>query len=695
MSVTPWVPTVRTIKDGEDVSQSVVNVPLNQLIQREQHLYEKFDQLEGKSVLVSFGKPIYPTELTGANPVRDGKLDIVYYRSDTGGDGLCRAQTGFSSTNTNGMYSPNKSNYAFGILKAVSPSGLGDCYLEGLCELSTPIDDLTNGLIESENGVVETFEVGPYYISRKYPGKITKNPAGIPTYVGYAISKTSFLLGPSVDEFSQFFINYRYNILDRPVATPVLTSGVWTIPTTSNPNRLGWIQANSTNLPGYTIPTSPTGKVAKFFYYIPSNIAASDSLELTSLSASEIAEANELRGLLPPVPANFVQLLANGITQRLCDTYTPDGIYTIDNYGIWWFENTQYLQPWADDILTGYPSWSPNNWPAYQGTSYTRPRLYLSFSKFNPALRTQLVSSVTPFNNLSDYGVADANKNNSANFISFYNSSNKTVSSPTGDLMVKVTPQFVNTGNSGAFTAPTTQTSTYTANRAVADLSYDNIQGKFVKSVTPVVSKITGTGGINITEVTPNSGNYTIGYLDQGMSGLVDSIEPINSRLEFRGLSSYIKLPYNAVVTVPYGLIGKVILPKNSLSGVPMNLVMQVFGASGYAISSSNTGLTFNFEYSCTTAQNSSAAADKLLINNLVRTASQASSVVSTVLTDSSVSAYTAYTPVNLTGNFIIPASYVSEDTVINFKITRSVGATSNYTGDIGILGIYWNVTSV
>ena len=704
MPITPWVPTVRTIKDGEDVSQSVVNIPLEQLIQREQHLYEKFEELLGKSVLIAFGQPTYPTELQGGKPLQPGELNVVYFREDNGGRGVCRAQTGFSSTNTKGMYAPNKSNYSFGIVKAMTTGNapLVDAYIEGLCELPIDLDDPDRGLIETERNhlnepIVEPFEVGPYYLSRKYPGKITKNPAGIPTYVGYAISKRRFLLHASVDEFSQFFINYRYNVLDRPAATPQLSGGIWSIPTTSNPNRLGWVQANSVNLPGYSIAQNPlTGAQAKFFYYIPEGLLADTSLDFSSLTESEKVEATELKGLLPPVPSNFVELKVNGITQRLLDEYTPDGIFLIDNYGLWWFDDREGLQPWADDILAG-GTWTPNNWPNYKGSNFKRPRFFLSFSKFNPALRTQLVSSLTPYNDLQNPNIPAAEKNNSEEFIKFYLKETITSASvresATGDLSVKVTPKFIQQGATGQRPTPASPpVDTYTSDRGVADLAYDQTQGKFVKVITPVVAKLNGQGGINVTPVDTQPGVFNISYMATGIYGAIDSMEPINARLEFRGLSSYLKFPYAQVISVPYGLIGKILLTKKAISA-PTNikLYIQAFGFSSYAQETTDKNIAFNFEYAATTAQNSAAPETVKTLNRLVQPAAVGGSLVTTTLTGVDVP-YSAYTPVNLEGDLIIPADYVAEDTILNFKLMRNLVTTGNYQGDLGILGIYWGV---
>ena len=713
MSVTPWVPTVQLIQDGQDVSQSVVNVPLEQLIQRDQHLYDEFAELQGKSVLISFGDPVYPGDTQGNSPILDGELNVVYFRDDQGGKGLSRAQTGFSSSNTSSMFSPNKSNYAFGIVKSVSSDNLVDCFIEGLCEFNTPMNDPINGILETSrdingNPVSEVFETGPYYLSRKLPGKLTKNPDGVPVYVGYALSPTKFLLHPSVDEFSQFFINYRYNVLDRPVYPPVLSQDgtTWTIPTPAgqpaNPNRLGWIAASQANLPGYTIPTSPLGVQAKFFYHIPKNIKDPASPDFIHLNNDERVEAAELGSLLPPVPSNFVELMSNGVDQRYCDVYSPDGIYSVDDYGIWWFANQAGLQPWADDILS-QGNWDPTDWDTYKGSNFRRPRLFISFAKFNPALRTQLVSSLRPFNNLADQSIGEGQtRNNSSNFISFYTKDNSSVISPTGDLLVKVNPQFIPAGlstnlasvpasvvNNQYITSPG-----YTAGSAVADITFDQVQGKFIKTVTPVVSKLSGVGGINVSPVSGEPGAYNVSYLTRGIYGLVDSIEPVNARLEFRGLNSYIRLPYSKPVTVPYGLIGKVVLTKEAINNVPLNLTMQVFGNSGYTSGNSNTTLTFTFEYSATTAQNSSAPSGTLGINNLVSLTSVGTSTITLNMPTSG--GYVAYTPINLEGALTIPAQYIAEDTVVNFKIVRIFSSTENdYASDIGILGIYWGITNV
>lgn len=660
MSLTPWLPTVRKIKDGEPVDQATVNPTIDQLAQREQHLYEKFEDLLGKSVLISFDQPIHPDETLGSN-----ELNIVYFSADNGQTGVKKGITGFSSTSSSSVFAPNDSNYVFGLVKAVYPSSQTvDIFTEGLCELSVNIDDPSVGLLESSGGVMETFRVGPYYLSRSAPGKITKDPAGIPVYVGYALSRDQFLLHPNVDEFSQFFINYRYHVLDRVAGKPTLSGGTWTIADTDR-TKVGWIPADTVGLLG-----APAG--ATFYYNIP---ILADLANDSALTASEKEEAGELKKYLPPVPSNFIQLTVNGLLQRYNDVYDTGGVYSVNEYGLWWHGNTPGLIPWASN----YPASDPANWVAIQATvAANRQRTFVSFAKFNPALRTQLVSSLAAFNTSAD-------KTN--NFIKFYSKDTPTAEASTGDLLVKIIAGFDYVGyNAPTFTYPTTKTSSYTSNRAIANLKYSPTAGKFSAVVTPVVAKIEGSNGITAVEKAGSPGVWSVSYLSQGMTGEVDSIEPINSRLEFRGLSSYIKLPPPSAT--PYGLIGKILLPKGYPSNQQLNLLFHLFGDTAGA-SAGNVAL--HMEYSVVTVSNSASPETAIITANKLVT-----STSSTVSGDPAVfniaSNYTQYEAFKLDNSTLsVPASRIAEDSIVNFKITR-VTTASSYIGNIGILGIYWEI---
>ena len=673
MSVTPWLPTVRRIKDGETVEQTTVNLPIDQLTQRDQHLYEKFEEMSGKSVLITFGQPIHPNET-----LQVGELSLVYYKSDTHGTGVARGTTGFSSSFSS-MFTPNNSNYTFGLVKSVYPSSKTvDLYTEGFCDLPVDIDHPTYGVIQKDaSGTEEEFQIGPYYLSSKTPGKITRDPSGIPVYVGYAVSKKYFLLHTNVDEFSQFFINYRYHALDRVAGIPTLTDSTWSI-TASDTSKLGWISATAAVNAGVVAPDG-----AVFYYNIPApSIIESD----TYISSTEKEEALQLAKYLPPTPANFIQLYVNGTLARYEDIYDTSGDFSVNEYGLWWHKNTTGSQPWSASYPQTAPTGSPTNWSTLKATtiSNSRKNIFLSFSKFNPALRTQLVSSLRPFNKLgTDY---------SSNFIKFYSSDDLGLEAPTGDLLVSIDPKTNYVGYKKDFTSadintltdnfsyPAVRSGTFTANRAIAAMKYSKEDGVFKAAITPVVSKLIGSGGIKVTEES-NTGVWTVGYLTEGQTGQVDSIEPINARLEFIDLTSYVKLP--PPTSTPFGLIGKLVLPKGTSNDKDLRIIFHLFGDT----TSSSNSVAFTFEYSSVTAVNSAASSDYTSVNALKYASPENPAVFNL-----NAGQYIAYSSVRIANdNFVIPRAHIREDSIINFKILRFVtGNEASYSGNVGVLGIYW-----
>ena len=678
MSLTPWLPIVRKIKDGEPVDQGTVNVPIDQLTQRDQHLYEKFDELSGKSVLISFGQPIHPAESLSVH-----ELSIVYYKSDYRGVGLAKGTTGFSAAKSSSMYNPNSSNYSFGLLKTVYPEKqTADVFTEGLCELGVDIDHAEYGLLQRDRtGEMEPFAIGPYFLSTKDPGKITNSPSGIPVYVGFAISKRKFLLHTNVDEFSQFFVNYRFHVLDRIAGVALLNGDTWSI-ADSDLTKLGWVSVES-------IAGTPTPAGAVFYYNIPgysSLVDTESSAYDASLASSEREEAYELRKYLPPVPANFIQLYVNGVLARYNNEYDTEGVFSVNEYGLWWHTAADGEQPWASNYPT---ETDPQYWVDIKDAlaAADRKRIFISFSKFNPALRTQLVSSLVPYDRAATLTTPKATP---SNFIKFYNKDNPSETSPTGDLLVDIDAKINLKGYSDnqLFQYPSLIDETYTANRALAALKYSREEGEFVGALTPVVAKILAGGGVSISEQPANSGVWKI-TAAQGLSGAVDSIEPINARLEFRELMSYIKLPVPS--TTPYGLIGKIVLPKGYSNQRALRLVFHAFGDTSFVDGAANRTVALQFQYSAVSAANGASPTTR----NTVDTAKYTPTINPVEVSLQALGAYNAYTSVRLVhADLVVPAEFISEDCVVNFKILRV--ATSNvnnsYAGNIGLIATYWEV---
>ena len=233
----------------------------------------------------------------------------------------------------------------------------------------------------------------------------------------------------------------------------------------------------------------------------------------------------------------------------------------------------------------------------------------------------------------------------------------------------------------------------------MAAIKYSKPEGAFKVVITPVVASLEGRNGITITEKTPNSGAYYVDYTAKGLVGQVDSIEPVNSRLEFLGLTSYIKLPPPS--TTPFGLIGKLIIPRGYANAQPLKLNFHLFGDKTIAQNSSYRKIAFQFEYSAVASANNSLSSNYTLVNTTTYTPTTNPVEFALVPSTQTANDYTAFTSIKISDDaFTIPAGFIREDSVINFKILRAATAIAsdsyggNVTGgaNVGILGIYWEI---
>lgn len=703
MPITPWIPAVSKVANKTNVSAEVVNPILDQYAQRTQHLYEKFSSFAGRSVLMAYDHPLLDGAITAG--------DVVFFDKSGSTSGLSLAQTEFVTTDLRkSAFTIANSSFSCGIVESVTGS-TANVYLYGIVELATRIDDPTNGLLVSNQTVADVdvdttaFEPGPLYLSGSEAGKLTRNPGGIAVYVGYAIDRYSLLLAPHVNEFSNLFTQYHYNVLDRPAGLPVLTGTTWTI-SDVDLAVVGWIPAAIAGSSlGYTVPTG-----AKFFYNLPS---ATDIAADTGILAAERDEQAGLALALPPFPPNLSMLTINGVIQISKDFTESDGIYKLDQYGIWWFDDQDMHQPWATDIPDDIPltvdhttdtftatahllendtkvklratvvptglstattyyivnaaantfqlsltpggavvTFSDNGtlvsvpqpyiWSWYRATlDEARARMYLQFLKMNPDFRRLFVTSIEPF--VSTNGA-----------IKYYSKADPTVTATAGDLLAKLDLQF-----------PTGTTAN--SNRAVSNLTYSATTGKVTVGLTPVISEITGIGGISVVENGAGTGKYILTSSLSGVTGSV-SMEPENAELEYTGLHSYLNLVDPAVL--PTGFTGKFQLPSAAIAS-NVAIVLMMFGKSN--LSTSDT-IDFDFTYS--------VSSPGTLINSTVT-----SSVVSIPVT-TAVAANTAFvTPEAL---IVIPSSAVQAGSVVNFRLMRR---TTSYTADLGLIEANWKVT--
>ncbi len=498
MPTTSWIPLVNTIKNNSQVSAEVVNPVFAQLAQREQHLYERFDELTDKATLVA-------VNVQSAEVLTEGVP--VYY----GTTGLKRAKIGYKNTTlTTAYFDPTDTSFVFGLVKSYNASlAKADVFVSGSVTLTVTIQSLL------QSG--DTFRVGPLYLSRE-TGKLTNSPDGLAVFVGHATGEYTLLLNPKVNELSKVLTQYTSVLLDRVAGAPSWTGTAWIINSPES-NSVGWIPAVG----------GPAG--AKFKYNLP---VALFSTQDTGLTTAENDEALELLSNFPPTPATYNQLYLNGVLQpQQVGSYSADGIYIVNSDGIWWLKDGLTEVPWASTIASttgGYASGA--DWVDYKGTvaiQADRKKLYLSFVKAHPDFKRLTVTSLS---------AADG----TANAIRIIN--NDATDDTSGDLQLKL--QLINNETTGSG-----------AGVAVSSVQYNQETGRLDVTTTPNVSAIRSTGNIAIS-TDSETGVVTLGP-QADVSGQILSLEPRNgATLEYVGLNSFLRFKHNA----NHGVIGKFQLPQ-------------------------------------------------------------------------------------------------------------------------------------
>lgn len=741
MPTTPWLPTVSIISNGADVSAEVVNPISAQHTQRSQHLYEKFQELTNKSVLIAFDQPILEAELAN---VRTNL--VVFYDLDQSTnpdtEGLSPAKVQFTSgTDFSSSYTPANSSYAVGIVKSIS-NELADVYLYGLIDFDYDMDDPDDGIIQSDEIDQDAvFLPGPFYLSRSEAGKLTRNPGGVAIYVGYAFNRKKFLLAPNVSEFNQFFTTYKFNLLDRPAGRPELTDSTWDITGVAEVsgdggiNYVGWVPVSSLAggpLEGL-IPDN-----AKFYYNLPAEslITADTGIDSDSILRNEQVE---LSRTLPPNPTNVTLLTVNGVIQQSRDNVT-DGVYIINSAGIWWFGDQDAEQPWGSDIIvetavtfnsttnevtvpsggfavgdklrfkTGgtLPSGILSTSTYYVKTvdisgddqiitiaatvggaeiDFTTngagpiyiPQIYTwKFTFGDTEYRPRLSLQFLKFNPALRESVVTSIKRYNPNSSALkFYRPDKGQEATSGDLLVRLN-------------IPVTTSAVSGTGSTVTDISFNETTGELTKSISPVINDLVAGTGITISQRSANGvdvpGSYIVASSSANQLGRVSYLEPDGIELIYSGLHSYLSVP--PLATLPSSLTGKIVLP----TGVPdadMSFVLLMLGESNLSLANSARVVEFTFSYNVTKPG--------AVLNNTVTTKTISFNI------PNSVEAYTAKTCFKVgnvvastysipIANLTIPAiAFKGGDSIVNFKLERTT-PSSAYTGSVGIADIYWRI---
>lgn len=615
------------IQAGDDASPETINPIFQSLIQRTQYLFEKFDEIEDKSVLTAF------LQAYDANEV--DTYSVVYF--DPTEVKLKLARLAITS-NTNGFKWAD-STYVFGIVKSKTPNGV-DVWLNGLIEH----DNILSHVLDS-NPWNDNVVSGPLFLSQLEPGKLTFVPSGLAVYVGYAKSSSEILLNPANGSNGLFFESHAFPLIDRPTSTPILSNGVWTLSET-NLNYVGWVAVPEEGDFFRPIPVlkdennEDIGR-PKFYYNIPSNNLIYDGNN-NYLSSEEQLASVLLRNAWPFNPNTLVCLTVNGVVQTVKGlTSKKDGIYYVNSDGIWWYNNTDGKQPWASDLPSGL--WQVSDWPTEKGSENLRPRMMLYFTRLNPLLKESFVTFLKS---------CESNTNNSSDVIKIVSAEDNETEKHTGDLVLK-------------FNLPVQETSTVSG-YAVSSVNYNQKQGLLICSKTSVVSKIVPGNGLEV-DFNSETGEYILRNA-YAPDYLVTGIEPENSRFQLTGINSYLSFDYERL---PCGLFGRILLPTSLPSGKNVKFKMIVFGkASGAG--------TVNLAYQY-----------NLMVLNNPMTITEPAVIPISCTFDSNYVANTIKLFEH--NDFIVPSSVLKPGAIISFRIKRNPEEGYGiYTGAFCIAAIYW-----
>lgn len=751
MPTTPWIPAVKVVKDGTDVSAAVINPIFNQHTQRAQHLKELFDELLNKSVLVAYDQPILTASIGEV-----AKNSVVFFDRNDSEYGLGLALTDFAQSSKNTTsYTPSNSSYSFGIVSTInSQANTADVFLLGLVEFAVDmnLDTVDNpSILQSDErvGEDEVFEPGPLFLSRTEAGKLTKNPGGVAIYVGYALSRTKLMLSPDVSEFNQFFTAFRYNILDRPAGVPYFDAaandgdGGWTLigDATTNKEHIGWVPVTEEYLgteiwENHTPSDSHDNKPA-FFYNLPSATLIDED---TGVESDERSQQKDLSATLPPNPVNFTFFSVNGIIQANTDL-DKYGVYTINEVGLWWWSSRTNEAPWAEDtpeyvevtfvdssVIFGVEHnlevgdrlvfQTTGSLPAelaidtvyYVKTIVTATEITIAATAADDATAIEYSSGGTGTHSIPQPYIWKAGKGTEVNrpkmllqFLKFNPALGESIVTSlkkfnaSSNIIRFYKPNRVDEATRGTgdllarilltYTAGTDLTS---SDSGLVSLTYNETTGVTETKSAPMVSKLIPGDGISISEL-------TIGGTRQPGQFII-----ANNNSTQLGRVSYIEpdgaeLVYSGLhsyLEMPYtsvlpsSFIGKIILP----AGTPasdLKIIMLMLGTQALASNATNVNVGFDFSYAVTKPGAALTSATTAPVSFAIPVPSSGYTAKTCFKVGPGLVASTFSIP--LSGLAIPATAFLGGDCAVNFKLDRT-SPSNAYAYPVGIVDIYWRI---
>lgn len=341
-----WTPVVRQLKDGQDVSAAVVNVPISALSDRTQYLYERMEASFNNSRLMAMAQPVADVSV--------GKYSVVYYDGvTTNSIGLKLTVPKLANLNDFPFFRGADSAHVFGIVSDAVVNNTANVCLQGL--LASANDDVVGALLDQPD---TSFISGPLYLSGVVAGKLTPVPNGLSIFVAYAKNRHEVYINPNQESLSELFWSFRYSILDRPAGEVSFNTGssLWTMAAPS-PTKVGWVRATDKLSSNELAVLFPDG-LPTYYYQLPDRavIESNDNIELTN---EERAAAINLRAAFPAKANAFSFLSVNGVLYSPRLSSADRGTYVLNELGLWWFRDSydpatsdlgEFDQPWASDL---------------------------------------------------------------------------------------------------------------------------------------------------------------------------------------------------------------------------------------------------------------------------------------------------------------------------------------------------------
>jgi hypothetical protein len=287
-----WRENISMIRNGDDVNEQTVGLPVTQLAERTQYLKDRLDASAIGEGLILFSQAISSAV----------SADMAVYYDET--DQQFKPALASTTDDVNGMLKLADSGYVIGVVARKLSAVAADILIRGRYKGLTVQDASGTDLPE-----------GHYWLSAVDQGRLVSARPAAAVYVAQ-VTEDGLIVNPTPREVLEDHIHYKFDLLPEAAGTVIcLESGRVDI-VHGDSEREGWLEA-ADPIFGNTAP------VGAYFGY---------NWTRNSLLAA----------VWPPQPLSGAHLDLNGTG------VSPDHVL-IDSNGIWWMTSCDSDVPWEQD----------------------------------------------------------------------------------------------------------------------------------------------------------------------------------------------------------------------------------------------------------------------------------------------------------------------------------------------------------